>query len=172
MPRIYDLIGHNLRWQQPSGWKQEYALLAGDFEVGRLHFPSSFKNWASASGADGEWIFDRPGFWQRRALVMDRSGRELASFEPNFWKGGGLLRLPDGRAWSASTNFWATQFHFFDENQEHLLAYTGIGGFMRACCDLAIHPVCRDLPELPWLVPLGWYLIVMQHRDQAAAAAA
>ena len=172
MPRMNELIGHNLRWEQPSANRLEYELRAGDVGLGRLHFPSSFKNIANASNADGEWTFDRPGFWQRRVLVMDRSGRELAAFEPNFWRGGGLLILPDGRQWPTSSNFWATQYHLFDENQEHLLAYTGIGGFFHASCDLTIHPICRDLPELPWLVPFGWYVIMMNRRDSAAAAAA
>ena len=34
---------------------------------------------------------------------------------------------------------------------------------------MAILPPAQDMPELPWLMMLGWYLAVMMHRDDSAA---
>jgi hypothetical protein len=34
-----------------------------------------------------------------------------------------------------------------------------------------ILPAAKDLAELPWLVVLTWYLIIVRHREAAVVAA-
>ena len=173
MPRMSDLIGLGLQWTQPSARKQEFELLVGDISVCRLDFAGSFKSIASATNIEGTWVFDRPGFWQRRTVVRSESGTdELAVFQNHTWKNGGTLTLADGRVFQVTTNFWASQFHILDDAGGEVIYYSRIGGFFHESCDVEIYPYARDLAELSWLVPFGWYLILMMKRDSAAVAAA
>lgn len=173
MPRMNELIGHNLKWEQPSASKLEYELRAGDFVTGKMHMPSSFKSIASASNNEGEWVFDRVGFWQRKATVRARDGiSDLAIFQYNTWSGGGTLNTSNGRVFRAASNFWATRYTIHDEMDQELIRYTRIGGVFHASCEVEILPSAGGLAELSWLVPFGWYLVVMMLRDSGAAAAA
>lgn len=173
MARMSDLIGHDLQWTQPAASKQEYELLAADLVVCRLHVHSSFSTLATATSSEGTWLFNRPGFWQHKATVRTEENPEtLATFSSNVWKGGGVLDLQNGRCIQTKTNFWATNYRILDEMENDLISYVNIRGFFRSACNVEIHPLARNLAELPWLVPFGWYLIMMQHRDNSAAAAA
>jgi hypothetical protein len=171
--KIAELTGQALKWVQPNAFKMEYELRAEDVVAATLRFRSSFGSFATAESADGSWTFKRVGFWQTKVTVR-ASGvdADLAVFKNNTWSGGGTLELPDGRKYPASTNFWATQFEFKTEAGEALISYRSIGGMLHMSSAVEIHPLAKDLAELPWMVPLGWYLTVMMHMDSAAVVAA
>jgi len=153
--------------------KQEYELRLGDYVAGTLHLPSSFNSKARAVNAEGSWDFDRHGFWQRQVAVRAAGGVEdIALYNANSWKSGGTLILPNGRQYLATSNFWATRFLLTTTDGQNLISYTNIRGVFHSACSVEIHSLAKHLAELPWLVPFGWYLIMMQHRDSAAAAAA
>jgi uncharacterized membrane protein YccF (DUF307 family) len=42
---------------------------------------------------------------------------------------------------------------------------------MRLSATVTIEPQAANLPELPWMVMLGWYLMVMMHMESASAVA-
>jgi hypothetical protein len=175
MLKMIDLIGHELKWVQPHALKMEYELRAGDLAAATLRFRSSFGSFAAAASADGSWTFKRVGFWQTRATVRaSGAGAEadLAVFKNNTWSDGGTLELPDGRQYLANTNFWATHYEFKTESGEPLISYKKIGGMLHMSAGVEIHPLAKDIAEMPWMVLLGWYLAVMMHMDHAAAAAA
>ena len=56
--------------------------------------------------------------------------------------------------------------------EEQPLVRFHIGGFFRQSAEVEILPEGARLEELPILVIFGWYLILMLHRDSAAAASA
>jgi hypothetical protein len=150
----------------------EYELQAGDAIAATLCFRSSFGSFATATSADGIWTFKRVGFTQTRATIRkSESETDLAVFKNNTWRGGGTLEFPDGRKYLANTNFWATQYAFETEMGEPLITYRKIGGMFHMSAITEIHPLARTLPEMPWMVMLGWYLAVMMHMDGASAAA-
>ena len=62
--KIGEMIGRKLEWVQPSAWKMQYELRAGDELIATLRFRSSFGSFATAESADGCWTFKRVGFWQ------------------------------------------------------------------------------------------------------------
>jgi len=97
---------------------------------------------------------------------------DLASFRNNTWSGGGTLELADGRSFRISTNFWQTRLELISDRDEIILSYTDIGGFFRRSANMTIESQSALLPELPWIVMLSWYLVVMMYRDSAAAASA
>ena len=173
MVKMNELVARELQWMQPSSGRQFYELRTGDLAVCTLHMESSFNSRASAENADGRWDFDRHGFWQRQVTIRaGGSTEDIARYNPNTWRQSGAIVLPNGRNYLVKFNFWNTQFYITTEDGQNLVSFTNIRGMFHYACDVEIHSLARGLIELPWLVPLGWYLIMMQFRDTAAAAAA
>ena len=170
MRRIAELAGRELRWTQPSALRKEYELRAGDELVAVLRFPSSFSSQAKAESAEGCWTFERVGFWRNKTVIR-ACGKQipLAVFKNSRWGSGGTLELSDGRSYPASTNFWHTELEIRNEADELLLSLRS-GGVARLSATVAIHIGAARLPEVPWLVMLGCYLLVMMKADAALAA--
>jgi hypothetical protein len=164
-------IGQELKWEQPSALKMEYQLRASDDLVASLRFKSSFGTLATGESTDGCWTFKRVGFWRTKVTIREcGSDLDLAVFKNNTWSGGGTLEFPDGRRFPATTNFWETQLEFKAETGESLLRFKS-GGLVHMSANVAIQPQAAAIPELPWMVMLGWYLMVMMHMESASAAA-
>ena len=173
MRAISQFVGQPLKWEQPKAMKMEYELHCGEELVATLRFRSAFGSFATAESADGCWTFKRVGFFQTRVNIRTcDSEADLAAFRNNTWTSGGTLELPDGRHFPASTNFWMTKYEFRNEAEEELFAYRKIGGFLHMSSYVDIQPGTASLAELPWMVLLGWYLVILLQQDAAAVAAA
>ena len=119
MKKIAGVIGRELEWVQPSAWKMEYELRAGDELIATLRFRSSFGSFGTGESADGCWTFKRVGFWQTRVTIRGcGSDMDIAMFKNNTWSGGGTLELPDGRKVLATTNLWQTNFASCENQSE------------------------------------------------------
>ena len=172
MEKIVSSIGLTLEWQQPKLFKMEYELKSGDSLLATLRFRSSWGTFATAQSADGCWTFKRVGFWQTRVTVHAcDSEDELAVYKNNTWSDGGTLLFPDTRKYLANTNFWQTQYEFKTENGEPLIHFQN-DGFVRPSAKVTIQESARAIPELSWMVALGWYMIIMMQNDSASAAVA
>jgi hypothetical protein len=179
-------VGRELRWTRPSLAALAYELRHGDELVGRLRFRSSLGTLATAESGDGCWTFKRIGFLQTRVTIRTCTAEAAASaaeistaktaaantptanaavFRNNSWTGGGTLELPDGREYRANSNFWMTKFGFTTTDGHPLVAYQQIGGLLKLSSTVEIDPGAATIPELPWLVMLGWYLAVLLLRD-------
>lgn len=160
-----------LRWQQPSASKMEYELLADETLAGTLRFRSMFGSLATAESADGCWTFKRVGFWQPKVTVrVCDTPSDLATFTNNTWSGGGTLTLADGRRLLASTNMWTTQYELKTETEASLVRYK-LRGVIHLSSTVEIQPTAVGMPELPWLVPFGWYLAVLMYMDSSGTVA-
>ncbi len=167
MKMIAEMIGRELKWGQPSAWKMEYELRADEELIATLRFRSSFGTFATAESADGCWTFKRMGFWQTKATIREcGSDTDIALFKNNTWSRGGTLELPDGRKLNASIKGWKTTFEFKSETDETLVRFKS-GGFVHLSAAVEIPPEAAAMPELPWIVMLGWYLTVMMYVDTA-----
>lgn len=170
MRKIAGLAGRELKWVQPSVLKMEYELRADNELVATLRFRSSFGSFATGESLDGCWTFKRVGFWQTRATVRPcGADTDIGIFKNNTWSGGGTLELPDGRTFPGTTNFWQTKFGFNNtESGETLIEYK-TGGLLQLSATVEIQPNAVSMPELPWMVMLGLYLIVMMQTDATVA---
>ena len=172
MKRIAELIGRELKWTQPNALRMQYELLAGDEIAATLRFRSMFGSLAAGESVDGCWTFKRVGFFQTRVTIRACNGdNEIAVFRNNTWSGGGTLELPDGQTLLATTNLWHTKLEFKTESGETLLQFKR-GGLIHMSATVEIQPPAFKLEELPWVIMLGWYLIVMMNMDAAAASGA
>lgn len=171
MRSIFSATNQPLKWAQPSAFRMGYELLSGDEVFATLTFRSSFGTLATGDTADGCWTFKRVGFWQTRLTVRPCGDeQDLAVFKNNTWSGGGTLEFPDGRVFRATTNFWKTRLEFHNAAEE-VLAVFHSGGFFHLSADVEIMPAGAHLPELPLILCLGLYLIIMMQQDSAAGAA-
>jgi hypothetical protein len=138
-----------------------------------MRFRSAFGSLATVESEEGSWSFKRVGFW-RTAVTVRAAGSEqdLGRFLNNTWSAGGTLELPDGRRYRANTHFWGSSYEFQDETGIALVSYRRISGLLHLSAFMEISENGARLPELPWLVSLGWYLAVKMHDDAAMAAAA
>jgi len=81
-----------------------------------------------------------------------------------------VLELRDGRKLLADTNFWQTSIQFKTESGEPLVRFN-ISGLTHLNATVAIDPRAAHFIELPVIVMLGRYLIVMMNTDMMASAA-
>jgi hypothetical protein len=171
MDKIAKYIGLPLQWRKPHLFGGQYELLCEDAVVATLQFRSLWGTRATGQSGDGCWTFKRVGFWQTRATIRPcDSDQEMAAFKNSTWSGGGTLLLPDGRQYPANTNFWQTQYEFTTETGDALIHYRN-RGLLGSAADVTISPQAREVAELPWMVMLGWYLVIMMQQDSSAAAA-
>jgi hypothetical protein len=170
--KIAEEMGRELEWMQPSAWKMEYELRAGDELIATLRFRSSFGSFATAESADGCWTFKRVGFWQTRVTIRScGSDMDIAMFKNNTWSGGGTVELPGGRKILATTNLWQTNLDFKTEAGATLIRFK-TAGLVHLSAKVEIQPDAAGVPELPLIAMLGWYLAVMMYMDTAATVAA
>lgn len=171
MRRIAELVGQPLKWEQPSALKMEYELRTeGGEPAATLRFRSSFGSFATAEGADVCWTFKRIGFFRTQVTIRAcGSDDDIAIFKNNTWTSGGALELADGRKFQATTNFWQTKFGFETESGEKLIEFEQ-SGLLRLSVTVEIHPNAVTMAELPLMVTLGCYLIVMMNTDAATVA--
>lgn len=171
MKQIAEVVGAELRWQQPKALQQRYELRAGDTPIATLTFRSAWGSFARAESADGCWTFKRVGFWQTRTTVRRcEDETDLATFRHNTWSGGGTLTFADGRVFHLTTNTWQTKLEVLDAHEVPLLHYASKGLFKLGAA-LTVEPHALSAPELPLLVLFGWYAIVMMHNDSATTTA-
>lgn len=173
MKSMHELVGRELVWVQPNALKREFELQDGADVVATLRFRTPLGSYATAETGDGSWTFKRIGFWKGRVTVCP-AGTEsvIAEFKNRTWKGGGTLEFPDGRKFPATTQNWMTSFEFRSDRDEPLIRFHKIRGVIFFGSKVEIIPPADSLAELPWLVPLGWYLTVKMHDDAGGMAAA
>jgi hypothetical protein len=169
MRQLAEVIHHSLRWTQPRLFERSYELQSGTDVVATLSFGSAFGSLATARSADGAWTFKRVGFWRAMATVRaEGEPGNLAVFEHNTWQRGGTLRLAGGRSILVTTNLWQSKIEFRMSDDEVLFRYN-TEGFLRQEAELDVSPTLEGWAETPWLLPFGWYLVVMMHQDSSSA---
>jgi len=170
MRHLADVVHSELHWRQPHLFDSTYELVSGDEPVETLDFRSTFGSFATARTADRAWTFKRVGFWRTRATVREEGApNDLAVFEHNTWSGGGTLTMTGRLAIRVTTNLWQSRIEFQLEDGTVLLRYR-TEGVMRHGAELTIEPAGARMPDLPWLIAFGWYLIVMMRHDAATTA--
>jgi hypothetical protein len=168
MRKIIELVDQQIEWVQPRALKMQYELRANTELVATLRFRSSFGSFATGESADGSWTFKRVGFWQTRVTVRPCGGDgNIASFKNNTWSGG-TLELSDGRVFRATTNLWQTKLEFQNESNQTLIQFKS-GGLLHQSAKVEVQPSAVGILELPFMMMLGWYLIVMMNADSAIA---
>jgi hypothetical protein len=196
MRLIQEAAAHDLIWRQPSAFKEQYELRADEEVLATLQWKNTLGTLATARTAEGAWTFKRGGFWQQRIVVRPLdTEHDVATFVPN-WSGGGVLTVAGGRTfhWS-SQGFLRLEKHWQErEDGPPLVGFKQVSNLKNeARLTLSIEaarlpetvqlddlylplppekmtPPAEPLAELPLLVTLGFYLLVLAIRDAAASS--
>jgi hypothetical protein len=89
-----------------------------------------------------------------------------------------MVQFSDGRVylWKVA-NFWATKYAFSDAQGNVLVTYKSgsdeqkLSNLFKQQAQVEVAPEAWQLPELAFLVLLGWYLVILQQEDASAVAA-
>jgi hypothetical protein len=172
MKTIRSVVDHELSWSQHSAFKSEFELRFGGELVATLRLPRMIGTVGVAESGDGSWTFERIGFWKMRTVVKaSGSTEELANYTSNAWKPGGVLQLPSGKRFTFWRSGWKGISEFRTEEGEPLFQVR-YGGSFRVSASVRINRKALQIPELPWMVLLAFYMGVMARRDAAKHAAA
>ncbi len=171
MKSLLTLIGSELSWRQPRAFKLEFELKHGEEVVARFHFPKLFSHEAIGESADGCWKFRRRGFLRRRFEIIPCNNElPIATLIPDMWERGGELVLSKGRKLHLSSNWWKATHSVKTDSGETLLECTKRGIF-KAAADVRFRAKAEEYTELPWIIMLVWYLIILARRRAAHASA-
>lgn len=170
MHSLTEVADQDLLWTPSPGQKKTYELRAGEEIMGTVRFERSSLATAEVSGAS--WTFKREGFWHPRVTIrLAGSATNLAIFRPG-WMGAGTLELPPTRQihWR-SAGFWQSSWTWQEADGRPLVHFKSRHKWAKMEGEVAVEPVATDLAELPLLVALGWYLLVLLAQDTAASVA-
>lgn len=162
MSAIKELAGRELLWIRPAR-QFAFELRGGDEVIGHLRWERS--SLAAGDMAGQKWTFKRVGFLQTRVTVRAPGSNEnSAVFHPS-WTGGGTLDLGPGRQLRFSpANFWRTRYDWIDAPDIPLVHFQGHG--LHAWeSRVEIEQSAVASREVPLLVVLGWYLLVLWMLD-------
>jgi hypothetical protein len=165
MMKLGELTGQKLKWVQPHAFKLEYELHAGDKIAATLRYPRFFDTFAIATSADGTWTF-KGGDFRQPTVSIRAFGAEtdLAVFKCNLWAASGTLELPDGRKYRGQLTQRGHEYSLKSEKGEMLVTYRKmipILEVLHMSADTRIHDPAKDMVEIPWLVMLGWHLVLV-----------
>jgi hypothetical protein len=162
---IRDVASSELLWVPSNGLV--FELRAGDEVVGSLRWERS--SLATGETADRRWTFKREGFWHARVTVrVPGSDANVAVFDPSWTRGGTLEVEPARRLRFVAGNFWRSQWDWADEAGQALVHFKNHGTGFKLECKVVVESQAIALSDMPLLVVLGWYLLVLSSLDSRA----
>ncbi|MDP2886627.1 MAG: hypothetical protein Q8P51_16585 [Ignavibacteria bacterium] len=171
MRKISALVDHEIIWQQLPGFKSEFELRFGDDLVATMKLPKMLSSAAVFQCEEGSWTIERVGLLSSKTVVRGgTSNVEIATYTGRTWKGGGTVELSEGRKLELRMNIWKSTFEWCTDAGESLVHMKG-RGFLKYYVDVRMNRSALKWPELPWLVALAFYQMIMMRRDSAAHAA-
>lgn len=178
MEDLAQVISSTIFWVQPRISERQFELRTQSGLLGTLHFENVFGTLANAFTADGRWTFKRVGFLNPRVTIREAGGTtDLAVYWPRL-SGYGWLEFGKGNKYQwKPTNFWGSECGFFDIRDE--LVYVARPGqdhfklsdLVKTQALVEIGPSGRGSVDLPLLLMLGWYLMILQQEDAAVLVA-
>ena len=172
MRRMSAVIDHNTTWTQLAGFKSEYELRFGDDLVATMKFPKMLSSAALFQCEEGIWTIERVGFFDRKTVVRQvNSDKEIANYSRRRWNRGGIIELSEGRTLALRPDPWSRTMEVYKEEGNPIVTLKGRGIF-KYNVDLSMSRSALHWPELPLLVALAFYQMIMARRDAAAHSAA
>lgn len=166
------LVGQELTWVSTEAFKARYNLVAPDSTILATLDMSNWTSKAHATVPEGT-LFMRKEGWSglKVSIYAAEQGPLIATYQRKWTGTRGQLLFPDGRSfmWN-KINFWGTQKAWTDLTGNIVYVQLSVKSFSRTS-NVLIHPQAADIPELSLLVVLGFYNIIIERRDAAAASA-
>jgi len=173
--RLDGFVGQQLRWIQTVSGVNDYELYAGDELVATLHFPPTWgvkRSAATGETVDGCWTF-KSAWGGDAAIYAYGTENEVGRFRCDK-ENAGVLELPDRRKLLLLpiTNWMSRPSirEFQNESGVTLVRLTSTPGWTRRSGTVLIQPNAANLPELPWVVMLMWYLAMAKASSDSVSS--
>jgi hypothetical protein len=159
-------------WRESRTAKRQDELHFGERVAATLRWQGLLSTLAYAESPEGRWTFDRPRVLSRDVEVRDTATGEIVAVLHVKWTGDGTLEFVDGHTvdWSP-TNFWQTQWAFFDNAENALISFVDTSRLLEARSAVTFHRSNLSAEESALLTTFGRYLMVLHRNDSAAIAA-
>ena len=163
-----------LEWRESRTVKRQDELCTHDGPVATLRWAGMLSEIATGTTKEGQWTFDRPRLLARDVEVRT-AGSEAeppcAVYYPG-WALGGRVVFAGGRTlhW-APTNFWQTRWAFMDEAERTLVQFEDTSRLFEERAAVTFMRPGLAEEDRALLLLLGWYLMTLQSRDNAAIVA-
>jgi len=162
MRPIKEVAGQVLRWTQPSSFKRDFQLRAGEEVVATLRWQKPAGSLALAESAGGAWTFKRSGFLTPTVSVRPQGSETAIAVFKAGGRGEGTLQFTDGRRYQwLIAGFWRPKWSFASDAGGPLIHFKYDLAFLQQTMEVEIEPGGAPLQDLPLLATLGWYLIVL-----------
>ena len=167
---ISNMFGETLTFNQPALTKREFELTSSDGVLATLIFPKLFSNRVIVEGFDGKWEIKQPSIW-RREYGIYKMGYQLpfAKYISNFWGTKGIIELPKGVRLNCKVGKIKKPFEIYTAKGE-LLVYYSNKFALKGRTTVTIENRSELLDEYPWILMLGWYVVLRYRRGRAVAA--
>ncbi len=172
MRSIQQLMDHPLTLVQPKMMKQHHELRFGGEIVATVSFPKIFSSRAVIATADGIWSVTQEGFIRKKILaVREGESTDGAVCSVNSWSGETSIVLPKGMKYVLKTNIWKSLTELKKEDGK-VVVTIHTKGFWRNTTTLTMNRTAGVSQDLPLLVILSIYIVIMMRRDSHAAVIA
>jgi hypothetical protein len=149
-----------LRWVKSGVFGNRYELQSDDRCLARLTVSGFFHPAGYGEGIGGCWEVEPLERDSGKIVVRaNESFQEVGVFDMSLSSRGGILRTPDGQALVLESDYWKGRAEFQTPSGEPLIRFR-YRGFFRPSADVEILGKGKCLREFPWILMLGWCLIV------------
>jgi hypothetical protein len=158
-----------LSWIHPHEERREYLLRSNGDELGRLLWDKEQGSLATAQTAGASWTFKRIGFFQPHISARGAGSEgEFARFELGAG-GGGVVHLADGHIFRWNSNLWRSEWAWVNAAGVHGIRFRRDFSMDKREGTVEIVPDALPQRDVPLLVLLGWYIIILLAEDAAMA---
>lgn len=157
----------HLTWVHPNTAQREYALRAGDDTLATLTWEKGHGSLATARTANAECTFKRIGFFQPHITArLKNTNSDVARFELGAG-GGGVIHLANGHIFRWASNLWRSEWAWVNAAGVHGIRFRR--DFAMDKIEGTVELIPKALPdrEVPLLVCLGWYIVILLAEDAA-----
>jgi hypothetical protein len=170
MDLLSNLVGESLTFNQPSLMKREFELVSPKDVLARMYFPKLFSNSVVVEGFDEKWEIKQPSIWRREYGVY-KYGYQMpfAKYVSNFWRTKGIIELPKGARLHCESGKIKRPFEIYSSTNELLIFYANKFS-LKGRTIVTIEKSSELIAKYPWIIMLGWYVVLQNRRGRARAA--
>jgi hypothetical protein len=167
---LSNLVGETLTFNQPSLMKREFELVSSKGVLATVNFPKLFSTRVVIKGFDNKWEIKSLSIWQKEFGIYKYGYQmPLGKYASNFWKTKGIIELPRGARLNCKMGQFKNPFDVFSSKGKLLLKYSN-KFVLKGRTTVTIKQRSDIIDNYPWIIMLGWYIILMNRRGRARTA--
>lgn len=161
MKSISAIVGTELRWVQPSIFKQTFELRSGDELAATLQFPKLFGRNARAECQDGCWILEEQGIWKPNIVVKQCNEEQpITTVTMKNFTRVTPFTVDQRRTFRITSNFWRSHYSITTDMGESLVSLK-VKHFPRHSAEVELSAKAESFP---WLLFLLYYIVLLNRR--------